>query len=201
MSVDGQPQCSTHHRGFQARKRPLLKTMVNAAGRWLVTFGIVVCLFAVLHFYSERLPIMNSRTERELNTIITGLSIALSLSNAMAFSAIISPLRWWILSRRHFSARKVGHRNRGGNTFAERLSSDRCNCSGRYSQGCSRIGNEDTAIHDPSCCDTVACLDDCKRMNLPKRFRALELMLLSYVRLRLLSSAYVSRSIELMAQP
>lgn len=108
------PQSKLDHKvkyhGLRATRASLPWTIAKAFRRWLLTFAIVACFFAALQFYSERLPIMSSATEREFNTLITGLSIALGLSITLGFSEVISHLRWWILSRDYHSARKVrGH--------------------------------------------------------------------------------------------
>jgi len=94
-------------RGLRATKRSLIRTLLWAFGRWSITCSIVLTFFAVLRFYSERVQIISFSTERELNVLITGLSIALGLSIAMGLSAIIANLRWWVLSLGYHSIRKV----------------------------------------------------------------------------------------------
>lgn len=97
---------SKDHR-LRAKRISLIWMIAKAVLRWLLTFAVVVCFFVTLQFYSERLPIISSATEREFNAVITGLSIALGLSMTLGFSAVISHLRWWILSRDYHSAWKV----------------------------------------------------------------------------------------------
>ncbi|KAH7137755.1 hypothetical protein EDB81DRAFT_901335 [Dactylonectria macrodidyma] len=50
---------------------------------------------------------MSTTTKREFNALITGLSIALGLSIARGLNEMIGILRWWILSRRYRSLRKI----------------------------------------------------------------------------------------------
>ncbi|GJD02518.1 hypothetical protein ColKHC_11343 [Colletotrichum higginsianum] len=50
---------------------------------------------------------MSQMTKREVNAIITGLSIALSVSVLKGLNDFVFTLRWWILSRHYHSLRKV----------------------------------------------------------------------------------------------
>jgi hypothetical protein len=138
--------------------------IARALRRLLLTFAIVVCFFATLQFYSERLPIMSSTTEREFNTLNTGLSIALGLSIAIGFSGVISHLRWWILSRDYYSARKVRrHCERLSLEFAKCLRTDRSYYPGRLSASCHRASYKNTSAIFPGCCIAVACFNSSKQ--------------------------------------
>ncbi|KAH6722714.1 hypothetical protein BKA61DRAFT_466718 [Leptodontidium sp. MPI-SDFR-AT-0119] len=50
---------------------------------------------------------MSQMTKREVNTIVTGLSIALSIVVMKGLNSFVATLRWWILSRHHHSLWKV----------------------------------------------------------------------------------------------
>ncbi|KAH6683482.1 hypothetical protein F5X68DRAFT_137416 [Plectosphaerella plurivora] len=50
---------------------------------------------------------MNDTTKREFNAWVTGLSIALGFSVAWGMNNMVGTLRWWILSRKHHSLRKI----------------------------------------------------------------------------------------------
>ncbi|OBR10466.1 hypothetical protein CH63R_06158 [Colletotrichum higginsianum IMI 349063] len=94
-------------RGLRSRRRNRWLVYLGIFGGWLVTFAIVVALFMCLVFYSEVVPIMSQMTKREVNAIITGLSIALSVSVLKGLNDFVFTLRWWILSRHYHSLRKV----------------------------------------------------------------------------------------------
>lgn len=93
--------------GLLSRRRSRALAVFQILFGWIITLLIVLAFFATLHFYSEEMPIMSAPTKREFNTIITGLSICLGLSLAHGLDEIISVLRWWALSRRYYSVRKV----------------------------------------------------------------------------------------------
>jgi hypothetical protein len=50
---------------------------------------------------------MSKTKKRQFNAIMTGLSIALGFSITSSLNAMVGNLRWWILSRRYRSRRKV----------------------------------------------------------------------------------------------
>nr|XP_036581882.1 uncharacterized protein CTRU02_07959 [Colletotrichum truncatum]KAF6790439.1 hypothetical protein CTRU02_07959 [Colletotrichum truncatum] len=50
---------------------------------------------------------MQRMTKREFNALITGLSIALSITVVKGLNDFVATFRWWILSRHHHSLRKV----------------------------------------------------------------------------------------------
>ncbi|KAG4443366.1 hypothetical protein IFR05_001155 [Cadophora sp. M221] len=50
---------------------------------------------------------MSHSTKREVNAIVTGLSIALSIVVLKGLNSFVATLRWWILSRHHHSLWKV----------------------------------------------------------------------------------------------
>ncbi|KAF2014040.1 hypothetical protein BU24DRAFT_350434 [Aaosphaeria arxii CBS 175.79] len=102
-----QPKTGIHFRGLRATKSSLIKSLSNVVLRWLLTVAIAMAIVVVLNFYSASLPIISSSTKHQFNALITGLSIALGLSIAMSFSLMIANLRWWILSRRYHSFRKI----------------------------------------------------------------------------------------------
>lgn len=93
-------------RGLRATKRPLRKLAFAVLSGWLVTVVLSVSIFVALYVYSNK-PVMSKKERREFNAIITGLAIALGLAIASNLNGMVGDLRWWILSRRYRSRRKV----------------------------------------------------------------------------------------------
>ncbi|KAH7022298.1 hypothetical protein EDB80DRAFT_559228 [Ilyonectria destructans] len=93
-------------RGLRAAKRPLRKLAFGVLSGWLVTVVLSVSIFVALYLYSNK-PVMSKKERREFNAIITGLAIALGLAIASNLNGMVGDLRWWILSRRYRSRRKV----------------------------------------------------------------------------------------------
>lgn len=93
-------------RGLRATKRPLRKLAFGVLSGWLVTVVLSVSIFVALYLYSNK-PVMSKKERREFNAIITGLAIALGLAIASNLNGMVGDLRWWILSRRYRSRRKV----------------------------------------------------------------------------------------------
>ena len=71
-----------------------------------MTVVLAGCICAVLISYNN-FAVMSKAEKRQFNAIITGLSIALGFSISSSLNAMIGNLRWWILSRRYRSRRKV----------------------------------------------------------------------------------------------
>ncbi|KZL82121.1 hypothetical protein CI238_07627 [Colletotrichum incanum] len=67
---------------------------------------IIISIYVVIWVYSNK-TVMNQTTKRQYNALITGLSIALGLAVASSLNHMVAELRWWILSRRYRSKRKV----------------------------------------------------------------------------------------------
>lgn len=101
------PESQGEHRGLKVRRKSQWWVYLDIFGGWLLTLAIVLALYACLFFYSEVLPIMSQMTKREVNTIVTGLSIALSIVVMKGLNSFVATLRWWILSRHHHSLWKV----------------------------------------------------------------------------------------------
>ncbi|KAH6884471.1 hypothetical protein B0T10DRAFT_531209 [Thelonectria olida] len=110
------PEPSVHHPQHQDSQDPE-KTSVpieprpaealrGVFARWLLTASIAASIAVVLRVYSHK-PVMSQKTKRGFNTVITGLSICLSLAIASSLNGMTGDLRWWILSRRYRSRRKV----------------------------------------------------------------------------------------------
>lgn len=93
-------------RGLRATKRPFRKLAFGVLSGWLVTVVLSVSIFVALYLYSNK-PVMSKKERREFNAIITGLAIALGLAIASNLNSMVGDLRWWILSRRYRSRRKV----------------------------------------------------------------------------------------------
>ncbi|TVY65017.1 hypothetical protein Focb16_v015431 [Fusarium oxysporum f. sp. cubense] len=94
-------------RGLQATRTATWRYLVGVVSRWVVTLLLSLAIWQVLWFYSVTLVIMGDDTKREFNVWITGLTIALGLSLASSLDKLAKDLRWWILSRRYRSRRKV----------------------------------------------------------------------------------------------
>jgi hypothetical protein len=94
-------------RGLQATRTATWRYLVAVALRWVITLLLSIAIWQVLWFYSVDLVIMGDGAKREFNVWITGLTIALGLSLASSLDKLAKDLRWWILSHRYRSRRKV----------------------------------------------------------------------------------------------
>jgi hypothetical protein len=101
---------AAHHavrfQGLGARRRTRWKNVSRVFPRWFVTVALVGCILAVLISY-DKIAVMSRAEKRQFNAIMTGLSIALGFSISSSLNAMVGNLRWWILSRRYRSRRKV----------------------------------------------------------------------------------------------
>ncbi|OLN89330.1 hypothetical protein CCHL11_09004 [Colletotrichum chlorophyti] len=93
-------------KGLPATKRPLRSVLIPVISRWAITMAIILSIYTVIIVYSNR-SVMDQSTKRMYNALITGLSIALGLAVASSLNHMVAELRWWILSRRYRSKRKV----------------------------------------------------------------------------------------------
>ncbi|RGP71289.1 hypothetical protein FSPOR_3410 [Fusarium sporotrichioides] len=94
-------------RGLQASRTATWKYLVSVFLRWLVTLLLSLAIWGILWFYSDAMIIMARPATRDFNVWITGLTIALGLAFAGSLNKLAKDTRWWILSRRHRSRRKV----------------------------------------------------------------------------------------------
>ncbi|KAF0638220.1 hypothetical protein FPSE5266_00610 [Fusarium pseudograminearum] len=94
-------------RGLQASRTATWKYLVSVFLRWVVTLLLSIAIWKILWFYSEAMVIMAKPATRDFNVWITGLTIALGLAFAGSLDKLARDTRWWILSRRHRSRRKV----------------------------------------------------------------------------------------------
>lgn len=102
VAVPSQALC-----GLLSTRRSRVFAFLQVLFGSLITLLIVLAILTVLQFYSEEMTIMSTTTKREFNALITGLSIALGLSIARGLNEMVGILRWWILSRRYRSLRKI----------------------------------------------------------------------------------------------
>jgi hypothetical protein len=93
-------------RGLGATRRTRWKNVARVFPRWFMTMVLAGCISAVLISYNN-FAVMSKTEKRQFNAIITGLSIALGFSISSSLNAMVGNLRWWILSRRYRSRRKV----------------------------------------------------------------------------------------------
>ncbi|WYZ43968.1 hypothetical protein EsH8_VII_000404 [Colletotrichum jinshuiense] len=93
-------------RGLPATRKPRRKVLMKVFSRWAVTMIIIISIYLVIWVYSSK-SVMDQTTKRQYNALITGLSIALGLAVASSLNYMVAELRWWILSRRYRSKRKV----------------------------------------------------------------------------------------------
>src|SRR6478735_4329487 len=94
-------------RGLLATRTATWRYLVGVVLRWVITLLLSLAIWQVLWFYSANLVIMGDGAKREFNVWITGLTIALGLSLASSLDKLVKDLRWWILSGRYGSRRKV----------------------------------------------------------------------------------------------
>ncbi|KAK1999104.1 hypothetical protein LX36DRAFT_680556 [Colletotrichum falcatum] len=80
--------------------------LARVFSRWAITMVIIASIYVVILVYSNK-AVMDQTTKRQYNALITGLSIALGLAVASSLNHMVAELRWWILSRRYRSKRKV----------------------------------------------------------------------------------------------
>ena len=101
------PQPSDYQiRGLQAVKPSIKAIAVKMLLRWLITVCFALSITGVLIYYS-RVPVLSRSMKREFNAVITGLSIGLGLAMVSCLDEMVKDLRWWVLSRRYRSRRKV----------------------------------------------------------------------------------------------
>jgi hypothetical protein len=93
-------------RGLIAHKRTLLQIILTFLPRWLLTFCIAASIFGTLSYYAS-LDVMSQASKRGFNAIITGLSILQGLVLVASLNRMVGDMRWWVLSRRFRSRRKV----------------------------------------------------------------------------------------------
>ncbi|EXK46297.1 hypothetical protein FOMG_00024 [Fusarium oxysporum f. sp. melonis 26406] len=94
-------------RGLQVSRTATWKYLISVFLQWLVTLLLSLAIWKVLWFYSDEMIIMAKPATRDFNVWITGLTIALGLALANSLDKLAKDTRWWILSRRHRSRRKV----------------------------------------------------------------------------------------------
>lgn len=93
-------------RGAPGRKQKFRKTLFPLLLRWSIILVLVAAMYAVLFIYTGR-EVMSRGDKRIFNALITGISIFLALMTISFLNGIVIELRWWMLSRRHRSRRKV----------------------------------------------------------------------------------------------
>lgn len=93
-------------RGLAARKQTPLQIAKGFLPRWILTLAIAWAMYGVLVHYSKY-TVMSRNSKRRFNAVITALSLLLGLAIASSLDGMVSDLRWWILSRRFRSRRKV----------------------------------------------------------------------------------------------
>ncbi|KAJ6440270.1 homeobox and C2H2 transcription factor [Purpureocillium lavendulum] len=89
------------HRGKQLRRMALVSFC-----RWLLTVALAMSIYGVLWSYSDK-DALPARKKKEFNTLVIGLSIALSLNLASSLKGDVGELRWWLLSRSEYTPREV----------------------------------------------------------------------------------------------
>jgi hypothetical protein len=127
-----------HFHGLRATRQPRKRAIIKVLSRWLITAVIVGAIYGVLFTYS-RFPVISAPTKRQFNTCITGLSILYGISILSSLSGMVADLRWWILSRRPRSPRKVGYDYKVTRWHGNKLLNirpDRTNPSGRWHETC-----------------------------------------------------------------
>ncbi|RGP81370.1 hypothetical protein FLONG3_514 [Fusarium longipes] len=95
------------YRGLQANRTAIWRYLISLFLRWLVTLLLSLAICGILWFYSDEMIILAKPATRDFNVWITGLTIALGLAFANSLDKLAKDTRWWILSRRHRSRRKV----------------------------------------------------------------------------------------------
>lgn len=105
--VEAEPQTSSvSPRGLIAHKRKPFHIAALFMPRWLLTATFAASMYGVLKHYAAR-EVMSEHAKRGFNAVITGLSIALGLILVASLNGMVGDLRWWILSQRFRSRRKV----------------------------------------------------------------------------------------------
>ncbi|GJN78346.1 hypothetical protein VFPFJ_04570 [Purpureocillium lilacinum] len=89
------------HRGKQLRHMGLLSLC-----RWLLTVALAMSIYGVIWSYSDK-EAMPASKKKEFNSLVIGLSIALSLNLASSLKGDVGELRWWLLSLRDYTPREA----------------------------------------------------------------------------------------------
>ncbi|ROT43010.1 hypothetical protein SODALDRAFT_347843 [Sodiomyces alkalinus F11] len=103
---NGTGSAAHQFQGLAATRRPRKASYFRVLVPWATSAAFVVAVYAVLIGYSSK-SVVTKTQKRQFNAIITGLLIALGLSTASLLTDMATDLRWWILSRRYRSRRKV----------------------------------------------------------------------------------------------
>lgn len=93
-------------RGLASTRRSRRKVWAVLLFRWLVTLVFIAVVYILLVGYSRR-AVLGRNQKREFNALFVGCSIVLALITVSHLNKIVADLRWWILSRRFRSSRKV----------------------------------------------------------------------------------------------
>ncbi|KAL2760210.1 hypothetical protein ACRALDRAFT_1059914 [Sodiomyces alcalophilus JCM 7366] len=92
--------------GLAATRKSRKTAYLKLLAQWATSLVFVIAVYAVLVGYSNK-SVVTKTQKRQFNAVITGLLIALGLSTASLLTDVAMDLRWWILSRRPRSRRKV----------------------------------------------------------------------------------------------
>lgn len=93
-------------RALAATRRSRRTSYLKLLGQWATSLVFVIAVYAVVVGYSNK-SVVTKAQKRQFNALVTGLLIALGLSTASLLTDLAKDLRWWILSRRYRSRRKV----------------------------------------------------------------------------------------------
>lgn len=105
-SPNSSPTHPHQYRGLAAQRSSPTRAWIKCFARWLVTVIFIVAVYAVLIGY-EAYDVISRTQKRQFSALITGFLIALALITLNHLTSIVVDLRWWILSRRPRSRRKV----------------------------------------------------------------------------------------------
>lgn len=102
------PAGAYQFRGLAARKPSAVRIWFKTLARWLVTVVFIVAVYAVLIGY-ENYDVMSRVQKRQFSALVTGFLIALALITLSHLTSVVLDLRWWILSKKARSRRKVSY--------------------------------------------------------------------------------------------
>lgn len=104
LEIDETRQLRLQH-DFDSKKQ-FWKLFTKGLIRFMYTLAAAVLLILAIFLFSRK-NVISSKRKKWFNAINTGLSLALGMSIAHGFKAMVIDIRWWILSRHTRSLSEV----------------------------------------------------------------------------------------------
>ncbi|KAH6695385.1 hypothetical protein F5X68DRAFT_266834 [Plectosphaerella plurivora] len=105
--MPGSPMPGSYQfRGSPGRRRSKKAFAYAMLTQWFFILLFIGAMYAVLGSYTRE-TVLSRSDKRIFNTLVTGVAIALALMTISYMNGLVIELRWWMLSRRYRSRRKV----------------------------------------------------------------------------------------------